>query len=245
MAHIAPISADASPAQLAGCRACLAVAQIHPPRLPDGISAADGLAFFAAHAGHPVELLLRIDGAMVADRPIWDPMATVYFEVTNGRDRLLVRAARASIEEPIARSLVPGALRLSEVRVDVEAAPVLRALDAQFFPNAVRLTTVQRLLAAWRDVIRGTDAAALAVLYDCAEDPHASIARLPGTAFDELEQRSREILGDWELERVRAFLDRERGDAEALAVRVTRVFSLDLPGLGQPAPDRLCPPPLD
>jgi len=218
---------DTAPvAQLVACRTCLAVVQIQPHLPLDGETCGDYQTFFAVHRDHRIDLLLRLDERSLSDRPLWDPMATKYFEVTNGQERLLVRCSRPSIEDPVERTLVPGTLAQTEIALELEPDLIRRALDEHFYPNALRPTKVQQLLAELDELVHHIDPDTLGILYDDADDAQVSIARLPEQAYEDLAARCRRIFDDWEFERVQTFLTGHSGEDGVLTVRMKRVLSI-------------------
>ncbi len=211
--------------QFLACRTCLRLERVLPRLLvPDD----EGDEPFAArHAGHRLEPLTRLGDAFLSDRPAWDPLATTYFEVTNGSEVLIVRSGRRSIEEPVERVLLPGRLRLERVSVEFETELIQRALDAHFFPHALRPGKVERFLSILDDLCRRIDAVELEVVFDSADEPHVHYARLPRHLREELRARCEATFGDWERERLRGFLAQADADDGLFTLRVTRSFVLD------------------
>lgn len=206
------------------CRTCLRLARLLPELEDlDG----DGESFASVHAGHCLEPLFRRGDAFISDRPVWDPMATTYFEVTNGEEVLLVRSARPSIEAPLERVLVPGRLRLDGVHVGFETDLICRALDAHFFPQALRPSKLERFLAALDELRHCVDPERLEIVFDSAEEPHVQYARLPEPLFAQIVARAGEIFDAWERERLRVFFDASRGDDGLLCLRLTREFVVE------------------
>src|SRR5215470_6401824 len=58
------------------------------------------LEFAACHASHRIGRVYRRGSEAWSDRPLWDPLATLCFEVTDSREIYLAQATRPSIDEP-------------------------------------------------------------------------------------------------------------------------------------------------
>lgn len=205
------------------CRTCRRLAR----QLPELEDFDDGDSFTTVHAGHCLEPLVRRGDAFISDRPIWDPMATTYFEVTNGEEVLVVCSTRPSIEAPLERILLPGRLRLDAVRVDFETDLIRRALDAHFFPHALRPAKIERFLAGLDELRHAVDPDRLEIVFDSADEPHVQYARLPDHLLSQLVGRATEIFDPWECERLRSFFDTACGDDGLFCLRLTREFVVE------------------
>lgn len=205
------------------CRTCLQAERVLPA-LPPGET--PEVPFAERHAGHPLETLTRVGDAFLSDRPPWDPMATTYFEVTNGSEVLVVRSGRRSVEEPVERVLLPARLKLDHVTVEFELDLLRRALDAHFFPQAVRPRKVEQFLEMLAGLCREVDPDRLEIVFDAADEPHVQFARLPEELHRELIARSAGIFDEWERQRLRPFLAEAAADDGLFTLRVTRSFTL-------------------
>ena len=179
-------------------------------------------AFLARHRNHHISCLWRGDAEVQADRPFWDPMATLTFEVTDGDRSYVVRAARESIEDERVYQFLPGTLEVGNTEVQIDAHDLRRGLDRQFYPHALRPTKVDRFLAMVHELINQIDPQQLVIAFDAADDPDVSIASLPDPIFDEILERCSEIFDPWELPRVVDFLRDNREADGLLALRVRR-----------------------
>ena len=205
------------------CRTCQSLQRIRPELPPDE----EEPPFDVRHAGHRLEPLRRIGDAFLSDKPVWDPMATTDFEVTNGSEVLIVRSGRRSVEEPIERILLPGRLRLDHVSVAFETDLIRRAIDAQFFPHALRPAKVDAFLATLAALCRDVDPDRLEIVFDSAEEPQVQYARMPDHLHAQLMVRCEAIFDEWERERLRSFFAMARGDDGLLCLRVTRSFVVE------------------
>jgi hypothetical protein len=192
-------------------------------QLPVDDEAADAYATFAAdHAAHYTALLRRHGGECIADHPLWDPMARITFEATDGNQLYIVTAARVSIEEPRVYHFMRGALQVQHAEVDIDDGDLRRALDREFFPFALRPTKVERFLSILHEVLSRIDPNGLEPSFDLADDPDISIAVMPEGSYRELLARCAEVFDPSELPLVNRFLEDNRDADGLLALRLRR-----------------------
>jgi hypothetical protein len=212
----------------AACRDC---GELHPMLdssvafLDDaGLEGADAYTeFLARHRAHHIASLWRSGWEVRADRPLWDPLVTLTFEVTDGDQSYVVNATRRSIEDERMYRFVPGALEVGNAEVQIDPYDLRRGLDLQFQPQALRPTKVDRFLATVHEVITQIDADDLEIEFDAADDPDVSIACMPDATYKDLLARCAKIFDPGEeLPRVAAFLRDNRGADGLLALRVRR-----------------------
>jgi len=189
---------------------------------PDAEDADAYRAFLITHHTHHLACLWRRDTEVRADRPLWDPMATVMFEVTDGDRSYVVRATRQSIEEERSYHFVPGELEVGNAEVHIDSRDVRRGLDLRFYPHALRPAKIDRFLSVVHELITKIDPDQLVIAFDSADDPDESIACMPERIYNELLRRCAEIFDPWELPRVLDFLHDNRDADGLLALHVTR-----------------------
>lgn len=178
--------------------------------------------FLAEHGAHRIAWFQRHGVDCVADRPLWDPMATITFEVSDGQDSYIATSARESIDAERVYRFVPGSLQLRQSQISLDEQSLQRALDLQFYPHALRPTKVARLLSVLHEVVGQINPDDVAIAFDEADDPAVSIGRMPDASFDELLARAAEIFDSWELARITDFLRDNRNEDGLLALRVRR-----------------------
>jgi hypothetical protein len=216
-----------------GCRSC---GQLLP--LPHGDTEGCAVAqeeaaaahdeFRHCHAAHDTAEFIREGSTLLADRPLWDPLARVTFEITDGARVYLVTAERSDIDEPRTYRFTAGRLTETATAVDVAAHDLERALDREFYPLALRRAKVDRLLRVLQDIVRHArlDDLDLDDAFDDVSDPAVSIAPLPEPLFDELVRRCTEIFEPSELDRVLRFLEFHRSGGGLLTLRVRRELTV-------------------
>jgi hypothetical protein len=112
------------------CRTCGAIHHATPfDRAPiyaftggevQEIPANEGRDFMRRHAGHRLEPMRETGNDHYANGLAFDPMSVRYIEVSNGKDILLLRRSRSSIEEPLGYEIVNGQLIQTGVTLEVQ-----------------------------------------------------------------------------------------------------------------------------
>jgi len=214
------------PQYFLGCRGCLIACKLtcQPPTTWDTES--ESLPFLLAHGAHPLETLTRTGTEILSDRPVWDPLAVTYVEVTNGGDVFLLCSRRESIDQPVERTLLSGRLLCNRVDVEADWQLLRRGLDAHFYPQVFPSRRSEGLRAILDGVLGGVDPGSLVILHDADSDPNVSIARFPPPLLPVVLARCAESFAGWELLRVREFLSRHAEDDGLLCLRVRRTLEL-------------------
>lgn len=184
--------------------------------------------FIAKHRDHRRAEFHRDGSESSADRPLWDPLAAITFAVSDGERSYVVVSGRTSVDEPRTYRFMCGSVIAPAPDISADADALRRGLDFDFYPNALRPTKIDRLLAALDEVVSRIDADELPIAYDTAEDPDVSIAAMPEEPYIELVARCVDIFDEWELARVVRFLHTNRGADGLLALRVRRHQSIAL-----------------
>lgn len=178
--------------------------------------------FVVEHGSHTLVELRRTEADSLSAGPLWDPMAAVHFELTDGARRYVARAWRARIDDPRRYELTPNMLQVVASQVDVDERDVRRSLDLQFFPYAVRPTKVDEFVAALHHALHEVETEDLEISFVDAQDPAVSIARMPEQTFQQLLAASARIFDPWEMPLVHRFLRENREGDGVLALRVRR-----------------------
>ena len=211
------------------CRSCAvlhslesAAADLSPEGREDALRELE--AFESEHDGHRLEEVVRNSPSASLDRPAWDPMATLWFFVRSGSEELLVRASRASIEEPRGYRLIPEPPP-SRGLVEIDAALVRRALDRHFFPQAVSSRKLDYFVGALGELVADIDPRSVETSFDDPEYADAGIGPLPEEICHALLERAAALFDAWELERLCEFVAEHRREDGALALRVHRTLA--------------------
>jgi hypothetical protein len=210
---------------LLACHDCNVVLPVLPDGgdLPIDDDRPEAYAAFASdHRAHRTALLRRNGEDCISDHPLWDPMARITFEATDGAQSYIVTAVRVSIEEPRVYHFMRGALQVQGAEVDIDYGDLRRALDLEFYPFALRPTKVERFLSLVHEVLSRIDPNRLEPSFDFADDPAVSIAVMPEERYQELLARCAEIFDPSELPLVHRFLEDNRDADGLLALRLRR-----------------------
>ncbi len=92
----------------------------------------DQAAFMHAHRGHHLEELYPIEGSFISSQDYAEPTKTSYFEVTNGRQRFVVKKVRKSILDTQRYELIPGKLRLRLSKPSIDCPTLQKELAREF-----------------------------------------------------------------------------------------------------------------
>lgn len=92
----------------------------------------DEAAFREAHAGHNTDTLSVVPGSFVSTGSWGDPMRESYFEATAGDQVFVVRRWRTHLDRPVTYEVVPGALDVRTVSIEVQKSDLERQLQADF-----------------------------------------------------------------------------------------------------------------
>lgn len=216
------------------CKACLAVHRISAAdRSPffggDGHSEpADDLAeFLLAHAGHPLERLVRFGEAEIRSHARHDPMCRVTWEVQDreGR-RYVVSFGRDDVESPRRYSIRPGRLCLVSEYLEIDGDLLRSVLDEALFPNAAPEWKLRRLLEACRCEVARLPLERLEPIEEDREDPAALRACLPEGVAEALAAEAAALFSGPEAERLAAVLHGELRH-EIPVVRILRHYTVE------------------
>ena len=205
------------------CRDC---GELHPVLDADValFDDADGVdlykEFLARHRTHDIASFRRSGTECRTNRPLWDPLATLTFEVTDGNRSYVVSATRRSIDDERVYRFAVGVLdTLGNAEVEINPRDLRRAL---FRPPPLRPMKIDRFLSAIDDVISQIDPDELVTAFDDADDPAVSVADMPDGIYNELLARCTDIFDSSEMPRVLNFLCDNRNADGLLALRVRR-----------------------
>ncbi|MBI4515429.1 MAG: hypothetical protein HY699_06405 [Deltaproteobacteria bacterium] len=214
------------------CRDCRVLHQVYAAHeLAAGAEVFEAAAiaygrFLLDHRHHALEQVRRESVVAYDNGPLWDPGHAAYFEVGDGEHSFTVSRTRASIEEARELQLIDGSIEQAAVELSVEGSALRRALDHHFFPYALRLAKLDHFVEAARAVIATLPSDTIEPVFDDANDPALSIARLPDQSCIALLERCLGVFDAWELPRVAAFISANRDEYGALALNVRRPVTL-------------------
>jgi len=186
------------------------------------LDAADVERFRRAHAAHRVERALRLPEAALHDRPAWDPMATSWYRVLVGERAFHVRSSRQSIDAPRRHQLQNSAPQLS-AHVELDEPLLQQCLGRHFRPQTLPAEKTNRFVHTLRELVSSLDADQIETSFDDPDLANAELGPCPETVCAQLLTHSRDIFSaDEELGEIARFIEENRSEYGALAVRVRR-----------------------
>lgn len=219
------------------CRDCNEVFRPSPhDRAPEYRLTPDGpvetprdecMVFLVRHARHALETLRLRDDVTAHEGALSDPMAVTYWQVTNGRELLLVRGWREHAGEPRRYRLVPGHLVAEPCSVEVPEAEIGAEIDRALYPGALPERKRDAFVARFRALVGELDAATLPIVYDVPTDPTLSVAKLPAWALERLAASARQVFDAADADRIEAHLSASADDPDAFTVLVRRRVSVE------------------
>jgi hypothetical protein len=181
--------------------------------------------FRRQHAAHGLEEAVPVDERSVLEGALGDPMATRWFHVAVGTERLTVRSWRPSIELARRTELVVGDVPEPLTWVDVDEALLRAALDRHFYPQVIRTTQLDAVLASVRQLTAPLDPYQVETEFDDPALPDTAIGPFPAVLGTALLERCHGLFDSPDLERLRGFIADHSGVNGALALRVHRTLA--------------------
>ena len=190
---------------------------------PDGYTETmrdDCAEFLCRHARHPMQTL-RLAGDTVAhDGPLWDPMVTTYWQVSNGDELFVVQGWREHVDEPLRYRMVPGRLIAERVSVEVPEREIRDEIDRALYPGAVPERKLTAFVERFKSLVWEIDPAELEILYDVPNEPTLCVAALPAWAIEGLAREAGRIFDRADTARIAARLAEHDGEPDAFSVLV-------------------------
>ncbi|OGP84631.1 MAG: hypothetical protein A2Y95_12145 [Deltaproteobacteria bacterium RBG_13_65_10] len=133
--------------------------------------------FRAAHAKHCLDELRVVEGSVVSEGWWADPMRVSYFEATDGRETVVVRRHRTKLDRPVNYEVIPGAIEVRAVSVDVQSRDLARQLEAELGSDLAP-PLVMRFVDAVQEFAGSLEPEDLEEICTDPRDPLVSYARL-------------------------------------------------------------------
>jgi hypothetical protein len=194
------------------------------------IAVNDWADFTTRHAGHRLEPLEATGESFCPNGRASDPMAVAYIETTDGKETILLRRARSSIQEPMRYEVVSGRLVHRESTLDIQENTLRKEmkLHSSWAPaKPLSDEKIDLFVKIYRQVVSGLEAGTL-----CGSE----ISNIDDSiAYGTLNARGRHIVLDEcqrcftsdELVALRRFIE-SHGDADdVLAVVVRRSVAVE------------------
>lgn len=145
-------------------------------------------AFLDNHRGHLLTTLhATAESFMVSDRPLWDPLARVFIQATDGQTDYVITADRTSLDQERQYRAREGRLAPQIVEVSLLTEEAWAAL-CEAFGASVETTVLAQLLEAGRELAARIPPTALEPSFDDPDDPNVRYADWPEPYLSQLVQ---------------------------------------------------------
>ena len=183
------------------------------------------------HEGHRLEPLEPLTEKSFPDASVFDPMSVGYVEVTNGRDRLLLRQMRRSIYEPLSFELVTGRLIEQGVTVGIQDNPIKKEMKYHFEWSAEPLQDdkIDLFIELYRDVVKEIKPEEIEVGGFSFDDANVSYGLPEPRVVDLLMVKCAAYFRSNELLDIRKFIDSHLEGCDVMALVMRCQIILDRP----------------
>jgi len=185
--------------------------------------------FMDRHAGHRLEPL-RSTGNVVCPRgSACDPMNIAYLHVTDGKQTVLLRRSRSSIDKPFAYEIADGSLLQTDMRLEIQANAIRKEMQLHFSWAPEMVLSDEQIsffIACFGQVVQTVDPETLCANEFSHSDDQTSYCKLPQPVIDQLLMKCCGYYSANQLAALRQFAEEHRdgGDVMALIKRSTIVF---------------------
>ena len=186
--------------------------------------------FMNRHAEHWLEPLQSTGNTVFPLGSAYDPMNVGYVQVTNGKQTMLLRRSRRSIEQALVYEIVDGRLLQAETRVEIQPDAIRKEMQRHCsWPSSMPLTDEQInfFIGLFERVIQSLDPETLCPNEYSDSDDQTSYCELPLPVIDELIEKCDGYYSPNQSTALRQFAEghRDASDVMALIKRSIFVFS--------------------
>jgi hypothetical protein len=194
------------------------------------VPANDWRNFMARHASHKLEPLVATGNDYWSHGSAADPMSVVYVEATNGKETLVLRRSRRSIEEPVHYEIVEGRLVETGLRLEVQEREIRKEmkLHHSWSPAAPPGDDkIDLFVALFREVVEGLDPQRVRTSEYSYTDENVSYGHLDPAAVAALLAKCGSYFSPLELESIRRFVEAHRDGCDVMALIKRRLVTID------------------
>jgi hypothetical protein len=198
------------------------------------IPANDWRDFMACHAGHKLEPLVGSKNDYWPNGSAVDPMAVAYIEASNGKETLLLRRSRSTIEEPVRYEIVNGRLVENALRLEVQEKEIRKEMKLHHsWAPAASLADekIDLFVALFREVVSALDPRDVRTSEHSDRDDNVSYGPLDGAVAATLLTRCGSHFSPAEMESLRRFIESHRDGSDVMTLVKRRCVTVE-----QPAP---------
>ncbi|HIC91237.1 MAG TPA: hypothetical protein EYP21_04085 [Syntrophaceae bacterium] len=183
----------------------------------------DRKTFELRHNGHQIEELTVVDGSFISQWPYLEPVKEGYFQVTNGKERFLVRKWRESIDNPISYQLIDGYIEITNTQLEVQRQDIRRQMRAEI--PSISDRKIDQFIQVVEDVASQLDWKKLEVSAE-GENPLITYYKLGDHSMGNILSRSTEIFNSKEFKKIKEFIYQNNGHNDVMTLRVRRRFKI-------------------
>ena len=189
----------------------------------------DWRSFMARHASHRLEPL-KANGDDYFVGGAWGPMSVRYFEVSNGKETLLLRRRRSNIEEPVHYEIVKARLVQTGLSLEVQVDAIRKEMTLHFRwapATPMEDEKIDRFVSIFREVVSEIDPSCMRAKQFSDTDTNVAYCELDSTVIEKLIARCRSYFRPDELDSLRRFIDTHRAVDDVMALIKRRVVSIE------------------
>lgn len=224
------------------CRRCDAVHRVTPfERAPvfeccEGeiaeTPADDWRDFMALHAGHTLEPLVGTGNDYSPGGSAGDPMAVAYLEASNGKEKVLLRRSRRSIDEPVRYEVFDGQLVENRWSLEIQENEIRKEMKLHHrWPSGAPLgeEKIDLFISLFRDVVSRLDPQRVCASEYSDTDENIGYGRLDSAAAAALMAKCSRRFAPSELESLRRFVESHRDSGDVMALVKRRCVTVEPP----------------
>jgi len=196
----------------------------------ESLATDDWRLFMAQHAGHRLEPLKASGEKLWSDGSPPDPMSVVYFEVTNGQDRYVLRRARKSIQDPMGYELIRGRLADAGVTVEVQEREIRKEIKNHFSWAPATCPDDEKIdlfVGLFKEVAKTLDPQRIQISEYSYTDDSISYGTFDRTVLDALIERCAEYFLPDELASLRRFMDTHCDGSDVMTLVLRRRLTIE------------------
>jgi hypothetical protein len=188
--------------------------------------------FFLRHEGHLLEELTVDPETFVSDKPSYEPIKTSYVEASNGTRKFVIKRTRPSLDRPVSYELVPGAMRVSDVALEIREDEVLEEITWLNGAFPVPEDEARRPLEPFREETGSISDENLSAAVEkilSGETPLLPCGSFSEKLWEKVFKRCEDDLQASELNMIQEFIRNNRGAHEGLTLQIRKKVPISAP----------------
>ncbi len=197
---------------------------------PEGVTQMvrdDCMDFLTRHARHRLETLRPTNAHGLHTGALWDALAPVYWEVSDGERMAVIEGRRTQMGGPLCYELRPGRIVAERVGVEIPDDEIRRHVDRALYPGVAPERKLAAFAETFKQIVWSLDPESFEILYDVPGDPTLAVARLPEAASGVLREAARRIFDAGDSAKVVACFAGGGDDPDGFTVLVRQNVRVD------------------